>query len=262
MRPSENTVGPAEGMELEAQIIPSILDGSDPSSHVIEPHRSVDDLLNTAIPPEAHNPIGDIVSEVGTRSEFVDVYQVSKVNPDADPNLGVQIRYNVDIRKSSELDKHGIEIVNNLVKLSEVRGTQREYAAMCISVGDKKFTVYYTSNHPFGVQPEDYERANEILYNMVQDDSEIASYLAASGGDGTGVVVEHFHTHPTIVGSVQSVGDVLAMQFHQNNMMIPILGPNASWRSHVIPMQNNGDIISTFDSQKNFANQEGFVQMG
>lgn len=261
MRPSENTVGPAEGMELEAQIIPGILDESDPTSHVVESSRSVDDLLATEIPLEAHNPIGNVASEVGKRREFVDTYQVSKLDPSADPNLGVQIRYNVDIRKADELDEHGKGIADNLIKLSTVQGKQREYAAMRISVGDKKFTVYHTSNHPFGVQPEDYERANEILYNMAQNDPEIAPHLVAAGGDGTGVVVEHFHTHPSIVAPVQSLGDVMSMQIHQGNMMIPRLGPNASWRSHVIPMQNNGEIISTFDPQKNFANQESFVQM-
>ncbi len=261
MGPSENSTGSAE-MSLETQIIPNILDGSDPNSRVIEPSNTIDDLLSTVIPPEAHNPIGDISSEVDKRQEFVDVYPINKLDTSADPNRGVQIRYNVDVRRVDELDEHGKNIVDNLFKLSTIQGVQREYAAMRISVGDKKFTVYHTSNHPFGVQPEDYDRANEILYKMAEEDSEIASHLTASGGDGTGIVVEHFHTHPDIVAPIQSVGDIMAMQVHQNTMMMSQLGPNATWKSHVIPMQNNGEIISTFDPQKNFANQEGIVQLG
>lgn len=261
MRLIESNIEVGDEMVLEAQVVPSMFDGSDPNSRVIQSQRSITDLLNTVIPTGATNPIGDISSEVGEQPEFTDVYQISKLNPSADPNLGVKIRFNVDIRNSSEFDDHGQKLIANLIALSEVQGKQREYAAMRISFGDTRLTVYYTSNHPFGCQPDDYERAHEILYNMAKSNPEIASHLATAGGDGSGIIVEHFHTHPPIVGPIQSSGDILAMQVHQQSMMIPRLGENAAWRSHVIPIQNNGNIISTFDPQKNFANQEEFVQM-
>lgn len=261
MQPRENIIEGGDEMELESQIMPSILNGSDPNNRVIQSKRSINDLLNTAIPTRVTNPISDISSEVGERHEFIDVYQANRLNPDFAPNIGVKIRFNVDIRKSDELDEHGMEIVSNLVQLSEAQGVQREYAAMHISVGNERFTVYYTSNHPFCCYTEDYNRAEKILYAMVQNDPRVASHLATFGGDGTGVVVEHFHTHPVIVSPVQSLGDIMAMQVHQNSMMLPIFGQNATWKSHVIPMQNNGKIISTFDPRKNFAKQEGYVQM-